>query len=122
MQTTIEFLDALKARHSLASDYKAAKFLGVTVSGVSLWRRGKATFDDATAIKVGKLLDLDAGYVLACVHAERAKRTEERQARERIARIFAAGITFVIIGLGAVAPGAPPAQAAEAPRIDCEFC
>lgn len=76
--TTIGFLDALKARNGGASDYAIAKILGVTQQTVSRWRVGKDFLGDSTAIKVGKLLEIDPRYVVACAHAERAKTDDEK--------------------------------------------
>lgn len=78
MNTTIEFLDAVKARHSLPSDYALAKKLDVSQQCVSRWRIGKDTIGDLAAIKVAKLLEMDQRYVVACAHAERAKQDDER--------------------------------------------
>lgn len=88
MRTTIEFLDALKARNGGASDYKIAKILGVTQQSVSRYRTGRDFFGSEIAIKVANLLQLDIGYVLACTHLERAKSEPERQAWQGIAALF----------------------------------
>ncbi len=71
MKTT-DFLDAVKARHGLPSDYAAAKFIGLTQAQISRYRTGKDFLSDAVAVKFAGWLDLPAEYVLACVHAERA--------------------------------------------------
>lgn len=44
MKTTVEFLDAVKARRDLPSDYAAAKVLGVTRAAVSRYRLGQGFF------------------------------------------------------------------------------
>ena len=54
MQTTNEFLDAVKARHQLTSDYQLAKFLGVRQSTISNYRVRKSGFDEAMALRVGE--------------------------------------------------------------------
>lgn len=80
MQTTIEFLDAVKARHSLPSDYALAPVLGITRSAVSKLRNKQDFLGDQTALKVAELLDLSPGIVLSAVHAERAKDPAEKSA------------------------------------------
>ena len=83
--TTCDFLDALKARYKLPSDYALAHFMGIARSGISSYRSGKTRLDDSIAMKVAKLLDLDAGYVVACAHAERANRDDVRDMWQKTA-------------------------------------
>lgn len=82
MKTT-EYLDAIKARHGLPSDYALAKLMNCSRSGISGYRSGRTTFDDATARRVADLLDLDAVEVVIAAHAERAKAPEDRALWER---------------------------------------
>lgn len=78
MNSTIAFLDAVKARHGAPSDYSVAKLLGVTHQAISRWRIGKDFMGDSTALTVARLLEIDPAYVIACAHAERAKKADER--------------------------------------------
>lgn len=77
-KTTVQFLDALATKEGGCSDYRLSKILGVTPQGVATYRKGK-TFSDDTAMKVAQLLDLDAAYVVMCMHQERAKTEAERE-------------------------------------------
>lgn len=110
--TTIQFLDALKARHDLPSDYAARKILDVSKATISNYRVGKTFFDDDVALKVAALLELDPGYVLACIHEERTKRPQVKEAWHKVAQalspLFAAGI---IGGTALLTP--PPSPASE---------
>ncbi|HZX30764.1 MAG TPA: DUF3693 domain-containing protein [Rhodocyclaceae bacterium] len=76
MKTTVEFLDEISSRSDGISDYAIAKQLGITRQSVSNYRTGKSHFDETTAYKAAKLLDLEPAYVLACSQAERAKTPE----------------------------------------------
>lgn len=78
MKTTIEFLDAVKARHSLVSDYKLAKKLEITPQSIIQYRNHRNVLSDSMAIRVAGLLEMDPVLVVTAVHAERAKRPEER--------------------------------------------
>lgn len=78
MNTTPEFMDAVKAKLSLPSDYTLAPVLGITRSSISKLRNGKDAFGDATAMRVAELLGIDAGFVIACAHRERAKTEAEK--------------------------------------------
>lgn len=79
MKSTVDYLDAVKARLDLPSDYAAAKALGVTPSAVSKYRLGRAHFDDDICVRVAGILDIDVLQVIATVNYERA-RTESSRA------------------------------------------
>lgn len=110
MKTTLEFLDALKARHSVQSDYALAKMLGVTHQSASAWRKGRVFFDDSTAIQVGKLLEIDPAYVVACVHAERAKKDDEKAVWREIMEKFGGVAATVVIGIATATLAMPEAS------------
>lgn len=95
---TAEYLDALRAHLRLPSDYAAAKVLGVTVSSASGYRNGKHTFDDATALRVAELLEIDPQRVVADMHAERAKDDRVRAFWQQVAATAAAVVLGVAIG------------------------
>jgi hypothetical protein len=79
MMTTIEYLDAVKARLDLPSDYAAAKALGVVNSAVSRYRHGKGTFDDLVAFKVAEILGINPLEVICAINHERAANDEQRE-------------------------------------------
>ncbi|MCE5180463.1 MAG: DUF3693 domain-containing protein [Betaproteobacteria bacterium] len=110
MKTTIEWLNDVKAAHSLTSDYQLSKFLGVTAQCISVSMKGHTFLSDDTAIKVAKALGIDPAIVMASVHYERAKKAPEkdiwRGIFERLGGLAAAlvlGLTFI--------PYAPDASA-----------
>lgn len=92
MKTSIEFISDLKIKSGISSDYALAKLLGVTKVTISHYQNGKTLIGDATAIRVAELLDLDPAFVVACIHAERAKHEGEKRLWERIAAM-ASGVT-----------------------------
>lgn len=79
MRTTIEYLDAVKARLDLPSDYAAAKVLGISRSAVSKYRLGQAHFDAEVAARVASILEIDAIEVLASAEFERARSDVARE-------------------------------------------
>lgn len=79
-KTTVEFLDAVKAKHGLTSDYQLSKLIGCTHSSISHYRGGKSKLDEGTACKVAELLEIEPGYVLACIAAERSKDDKVKKA------------------------------------------
>lgn len=87
--TTVDFLDALKARHHLPSDYALAKILGITRSAVSCYRSGKVALGEEMALKVAELLETEPGYVLARIAEERTKRPQVKAAWRKVAEALA---------------------------------
>lgn len=86
---TVDFIDAIRERHHLTTDSAVGDLLGVGRASVSAWRLGRTFFDEPVCVKVAGLLDLEPGYVMACVHAERAARANQpvvSAAWERTAR------------------------------------
>lgn len=77
---TVEYLDAVKARFGLVSDYSVAKKLGFTQTAVSQYRHGRRFFDDDAALIVAEILEIEPIVVIAAANAERAK-TPEQKAR-----------------------------------------
>lgn len=88
--TTNGFLDAVKLLKNIESDYGLSKIMEVKPQAVSKWRHGGGFFDDAVCERVANLLNLPTGYVLACVHAERAKTDSLRLAWQQAALALAA--------------------------------
>ena len=84
MKTTVEYLDAVKAKLDLPSDYAAAKHLRVTRAAVSRYRGGDGTFDDTTAVRVAEILGVDPMELIAAMNAERARDDETRALWERL--------------------------------------
>jgi transcriptional regulator with XRE-family HTH domain len=100
MKTTVEFLDAVSAKLGGASDYAIAKELGVTRSAVSRYRNGHGGFDDETAMKVARVLDIDPGAVVTAAHAERSKSPELRRVWASLADRFAVNFEGLLDILG----------------------
>lgn len=81
---TVDFLDAVKAAYGLTSDYQLAKKLAVSQPSITGYRQGRRAMDDACALKVAHLLDVEPLLVMASVHAER----EERNGSEDVANFW----------------------------------
>lgn len=111
MNTSTQYLDAVKAKTGAASDYQLAKILSVSQQAVSKWRTKKDFLGDETAIKVAELLEIDSGIVIAAVHAERAKSESERNAWRSMFEKLGGVAAGLVIGLVAVSPS--PADAGE---------
>lgn len=115
MKTSAEYLDAIKAKHRLPSDYAAAKLLDVTRSAVSNYRHGRSGFDEDVAIRAAELLDCDAEEVLLAAQAERAKDDRARALWLMLAKKAGYAASVALFAAGMVS--APtPARAAPSPQ------
>lgn len=114
MKTTTELLDEVKARYGLPSDYALAAKLGMTRAGISGYRTGRTKLSGAIALRVAELLDLNPGYVLASMEAERTRNEAERAAWTKLANLVKHhGAVAALLILAAVPSLAPtPSNAA----------
>ncbi len=107
MKTTVDFLDAVKQKRGLTSDYQLSKHLGCTHSAISNYRMKKNFIDEEMACKVATDLGLSTGYVLSCIASERAKKPEVKAAWAYAAQMLGAVaatvllVTFVTLGTDA---------------------
>ena len=96
---TAEFLEALKAARRLPTDYALAKHYGINTQTVSSYRTGRTVPDDAMGVRIAQELNLDPGYVLAQLAAERAERAKNdalAQTWHAIARRFGVAASLVL--------------------------
>lgn len=116
---TLDLIDALKRHRDISSDYATAQVLGITRSELSKYRHGKAYLGDETAVKVADMLGIDAGYVMACMHAERASNPDVRTRWQGVAdRLRAAGMAAVMAFLAVLCVGVAPSPADAHPRFE----
>jgi predicted transcriptional regulator len=115
VKTTVQYLDAVRKRLDLPSDYAAAKSLGVTRAAVSKYRLGLSTFDDTTSVRVAEILGIDAMEVIAASNFERAKddsvRALWRGLWGKAAGTIATSLIVCAVGASAVVPS--PVRASE---------
>lgn len=74
---TLEYLDAVKAKLGVESDYAVAKKLNIRHSTISGYRGRGGQMDDEVAAKVADVLDIHPGLVMLDMHRERAKTPAE---------------------------------------------
>ena len=118
MQSSCQFLDAVKSKYGLASDYAVAKKLRISQPTVSRYRKKQGYLDDEVALRVAKALEIDAAYVLACAHAERAKGEEMRATWSRIAEKLGAVAATVFIGVAGYTVPLPQAHSATSVMLE----
>ena len=104
---TVEYLDELKRRYSIPTDYQLARFLGISHQAITQYRNKGTTLRDDVALRVAELLELPPGKVLADMQAERAKDARVRDAWRQIAARMAdaaawAGVVILATVFGVV--------------------
>jgi hypothetical protein len=108
--STNDFLNALMHRCGVKTDYGLHKLLAVSRQTIYRYRAG-GTFDDAIALRVAKLLDVDPALMLVYVARDRARHGEAKKLWEVLAKklaraaVLVALVHFAWMGL----PGLPDA-------------
>ncbi|MBL4623070.1 MAG: hypothetical protein JKY89_11810 [Immundisolibacteraceae bacterium] len=87
MITINQYLDQIKTKHDLPSDYALAKMLGHTRSSISVVRHG-GSVKNKTAIKMAALLEIDPAPVLLEATIERTTNKDEKSTWERISKLI----------------------------------
>lgn len=97
---TLEYLQAVKKKLGIESDYALAMRLGITRSAVSHFQRGKGIFGDDVALAVAQILDLNPLVVIAQANAERAATPEMRDRWMGVMEKFSASFKDLLPGFG----------------------
>lgn len=103
MSYTNELLDKFKTKNHLASDYAAAKALGIAQQSLTNYRSGVSHADDRVAVLLADALGLDRFRTIARIQSERAKKAEERAFWKRLST--AAAILLAVYTSMMPAPG-----------------
>lgn len=96
--TTLEYLNAVKAKLGIESDYALAQHLGITRSAVSVFTRGKGIFGDDVALAVAEILGIHPLTVIAQANAERAKTPEQRARWSGVMEKFSLSFNLLLLG------------------------
>src|SRR6266700_1924855 len=103
MKSTVQFLDAVRARQQTISRY----------------RNRQSMMDEAMFLKIAAALSLDdPGEVLVAIAHEREKRPEVKRAWERVAKRLAASTAAVLVALGLAGSLHNPFRGAVQPAVD----
>lgn len=97
---TPEYLDAVREKLSLPSDYALQKPLCVTKQLISNYRVGRDTLSDTMAIRIAEILGIDAAKVLLDAHIERSKTPEVRAVWMGMMEKISASFNDLLLGRG----------------------
>ena len=95
---TLEYLNAVKLKLGIESDYALAQHLGITRSAVSVFTRGKGIFGDDVALAVAEILGIHPLTVIAQANAERAKTPEQRARWSGVMEKFSLSFNSLLLG------------------------
>lgn len=95
---TIDYLQAVKTRLEITSDYALAKALQVRHSTISSYRAGRSRIDDDVALSIAEILEVNPLQVIAAANAERAKTPEQRARWSGVMEKFSASFNNLLSG------------------------
>jgi predicted transcriptional regulator len=95
---TSDYLDEVRRKLDLPSDYAVAKVLGITRESVSGFRNGKSPFGIETAMKIGEILRIDGHRVYADGQIERAKNQEILDFWKAVSEKFSESFKTLLLG------------------------
>ncbi len=104
---TAEYLDQVKEKLNLSSDYQLAREIGVSTGGIANYRKGRNTFDQFVCFQVADILEINPAEIIANIQAERETDKFKREYWLEKAQQFgrAALLAGVILGLMIKASG-----------------
>lgn len=114
----IEYLDAVKTRHDLTSDYKLAKILEISLSRMSAYRNGKNTLGEDICLKVAKLLNLAPSQVLIDIFAERTKFPKAAKILHQAAKQIGSAAASLLLTLSMIYSMSSPTSAAASAYVN----
>jgi len=123
MKNSIEILDAIAKKLGGASDYRISQATGISSAVISTTRAGRRPLPPSALKLAAKVLEVEAGVLIAIVEASKTTDPELKASLMRVARKgMATAAIAAAIGLSA-AP-LPPAHAASAPQHpgQCLLC
>ena len=86
-----DFLDAIKKKYAIKTDYPLSQILKISPSQISGYRTGQREFGEATCELVAIEIDEPIEYLLAEIQAVRATRTKHEAALRRLGRVARKG-------------------------------
>lgn len=113
MKSTGQYLDEVKEKLGLPSDYAVAKALGLTRASVSSYRCGRTFPDDLACARIADALGIEVMEVIAATNYQRSKTDEARHLWESIWGKAAGAIALNLIAFAVGVSVAPTTKAAE---------
>lgn len=98
MKTTANYMDELRAKLGVDSDFKALHALGVNHrQQISKWRQLHGTFSEELSLKVAIALEIDPAEVILSMQIQRETNADVKKIWERLAKIALASAAALAI-------------------------
>ncbi len=101
-----DFIEELKVKYGLPSNYAAARKIGISDSRISSYMRGRREFDDEISVRIAKLLHHHPAYVMAHIQACRSPRNDIkviwRQTAKTVFNAAKKGRAATLVGVGII--------------------
>lgn len=111
MSKSAYYLDLVKKKHGISSDYGLAKFFNVHRNVISNYRTGCRAFNDEMVFKVADALEINPAVIIAAINAERAKTEEKKKFWRDSFKRISGGAAAVIMSMGIALGGLPSPNA-----------
>ncbi len=82
-----DFLDAIKKKYGIKTDYRLGRILKISPSRISRYRTGQREFDEATCELVAIELGESTEFLFTEIQAVRERRTNHDAAWRRLAKL-----------------------------------
>lgn len=93
---TNDYIDAVREKYSLTSDYQAAKKLKISTSRIGNYRSNRSCFNEELAKKIANILDIPLSQILLDIQVERSTNKDVKKAWVDISKKMA-GIAALLV-------------------------
>jgi DNA-binding XRE family transcriptional regulator len=100
MKTTVQYLDQVKKKKGITSNYALAKQLEMSETGIASLYKGRNAMSIETAIKVGEILGLDSHIIYGDGQVEHAKTPSAKAFWVGISEKFSVSFKSLLSGAG----------------------
>jgi DNA-binding XRE family transcriptional regulator len=100
MKTTVEYLDAVKRKSGITSNYALAKRLEMSETGIGNLYRGRSGMSIETAMKVGEILGIDSHIIYGDGQVEHAKSPSAKAFWTGLSEKFSVSFLNLLSGAG----------------------
>ena len=100
MEKMQDFVQQIRQRYDIKSDYGLAKALSLSRNAISAHKHKRSKhFSEETAYRIAELLNMDPAYVMTCLAAERAKDERVRETWQRVGRLMRVGFVVIFVSI-----------------------
>lgn len=98
MHKSCDYLEMVKEKLNLSSDYALAKALQTSPTAICNYRKGRSHFDVRMSVKVAEILEKNPMSVIADVEIERSKKDSDKNFWENYSSSLSRAAAVVLCG------------------------